>query len=116
MKNKRTNGGRQYDLSKKLRMHQHLPIHVLLWNIRRRVKHQVGRGPYLCRTQVMLMMTYKFLRWMHYSRRVDEEVVTSEKCWSGIEDKMLEISREVNQMNWLRIGHVSTLREENLEH
>ena len=29
MKNKRTNGGRQYDLSKKLRVHQHLPIHML---------------------------------------------------------------------------------------
>ena len=31
MKNKRTNEGRQCDLRKKLRMHQHLPIHVLLW-------------------------------------------------------------------------------------
>ena len=37
-----------------------------------------------------------------------KEVVASEKCWSGIEEKIPEISREVNQMNWLRIGHVST--------
>ena len=58
---------------------------------------------------VLVLMTYKFLRWMHSTRRVDEEVVTSEKCWSGIEKKMPEISREVNWMNWLRIGHVSTL-------
>ena len=27
---------------------------------------------------------------------VDERVVTSEKCWSGIEEKMPEISKEVN--------------------
>ena len=31
-----------------------------------------------------------------------------QKCWGGIEDKMLEISREVNWMYSLRIGHVST--------
>ena len=42
------------------------------------------------------MMTYKFLRWMHSTRRMDERVVKSEKCWSGIEEKMPEISREVN--------------------
>ena len=30
MKNNRTNGGTQNDLSKKLRKHQHLPIHVVL--------------------------------------------------------------------------------------
>ena len=28
MKNKRTSGGRQYDLSKKFRIHQQLPIHM----------------------------------------------------------------------------------------
>ena len=33
-KNKRTNGGRQYDVSKKVRVQKHLPIHMLLWNIR----------------------------------------------------------------------------------
>ena len=27
---------------------------------------------------------------------MDERVVTSEKCWIGIEEKMPEISREVN--------------------
>ena len=50
---------------------------------------------YLCRSQVMLMTTYKFLRWMPSTGRMDEEVVTSERCWSGIE-MMPEISREVN--------------------
>ena len=42
------------------------------------------------------MTTYKFLRWMHFSRRMDERIVASEKCWNGIEEKMPEISREVN--------------------
>ena len=37
-----------------------------------------------------------FLRWMHSTRWTDERVVTSEKCWIGIEEKMPEISREVN--------------------
>ena len=59
MKNNRTHGGRQNNLSKKLRMHQHLPIHMLLWNILRVVRHKVGRGPYLCRSQVVSMMTCK---------------------------------------------------------
>ena len=52
---------------------------------------------------------------MHSTRRMDEEVVTSEKCWSGIEEKIPEMSREVNWMNWLSIGHVSTLPEEELQ-
>ena len=91
-----TNGGRQNYLSKKLRMDWHLPIHMLLWNILRVVRHKVGRGPYLCRIQVMLMTTYKFLRWMHSTRKMDERVVTSEKCWTDIKEKMPEISREVN--------------------
>ena len=42
------------------------------------------------------MTTYKFLHWMHFTRRMDERVVTSEKFWSGIEEMMQEISREVN--------------------
>ena len=109
MKNTRMNGGRQNDLSKKLRMHHHLPIHTLLWSILRVARYKLGRGPYLRRSQVMLMTTYKFLRWMRSTRRMDEGVVTSEKCWSGIEEKMPEISREANWMNWLRIGRVSTL-------
>ena len=104
MKNKRTNGGIQYDLSKKLRVHQHLPIHMLLSSILLGVRDQVGRGPFLCRSQVMLMMTYKFLRWMHSTRRMDEEVVTSEKCWSGIEEKRLEMLKrsELDELveNW----------------
>ena len=35
------------------------------------------RGPYMCRSQVMWMTTYKFLRWMYSTRRMDERVVTS---------------------------------------
>ena len=50
VKNERTSGSRQYDLSKKLRMHQHLPIHMLLCSILRVVRHEVGRGPFLCRS------------------------------------------------------------------
>ena len=42
-----------------------------------------------------------------YSMRRNARVVASEKCWSGIDVKMREISRDVNE-NWLRIGHVST--------
>ena len=54
------------------------------------------------------MTTYNFLRWMLSTRRTDERVVTPEKCLSGMEEKMPEVSREVNEMNWLRISHVST--------
>ena len=50
----------------------------------------------LCRRQVMLMTTYKFPRWIHSTRWMDERVVTSEKSWNGIEEKMPEMSREVN--------------------
>ena len=39
-----------------------------------------------------------------FTGRMDEGVGTSEKCWSGIEEKMPEISKE---LNWLRSGHVS---------
>ena len=85
------------DLSKKLRMQQRLPIQLSLWNnILRVVNCNVGRKPYLCRRQVMLTTTYKFLRWRHSMRWMDERVVTSEKCWNGIEEKMPGISREVN--------------------
>ena len=34
---------------------------LLLWKILRVVRDNIGRGPYLCRRQVMLMATYKFL-------------------------------------------------------
>ena len=62
------------------------------------MRDKVGQGPYLRRMQVMSTMTYKFLRRMYSARWMDERVVTSEKCWVGIEEKMPEISREVNQM------------------
>ena len=53
-------------------------------------------GSVLEQKSVMLMTTYKLLRWMRSTRWMDERVVTSEKCWIGIEEKMPEISREVN--------------------
>ena len=43
------------------------------------VRFRVGRG-----IQVVLTTTSEFLRWMPSTRRMDEGVVTSEKCWSGI--------------------------------
>ena len=33
---------------------------------------------------------------MYSTRKRDERVVSSEKCWIGIEEKMPEVSREVN--------------------
>ena len=40
--------------------------------------------------------------------RMDEGVVTLEKCWSGIEEKMPEISKE---LNWLRSEQAQCSRE-----
>ena len=48
--------------------------------------------------------TCEILRWKHSAGRMNEGVVTSEKCWSGIEEKMPEMSKE---WKWLRSGHVS---------
>ena len=62
-------------------------------------EYKVGRGPYLCRSHLN-----KFLRWMHHMRMMNATVVTSERCWSGIKEKMPEISKE---LNWLRRGDVS---------
>ena len=45
---------------------------------------------------VRLMTTCKFPLWIHCMRWMDERVVTSEKRWNGIEEKMPEISSEVN--------------------
>ena len=39
---------------------------------------QSRRGPYLCRSQVMLMTTYIFLRWMRSTRWMDEGVAIGE--------------------------------------
>ena len=71
---------------------------------------QSRRGPYLCRNQVMFMTTCKFPRWMNSTRWMDERAVFSEKRWSGVEEKMPEISKE---SNWLRSGRVSTLSRRN---
>ena len=54
----------------------------------------------------------QFPRWMHSMRWMDEGVVTSEKCWNGIEEKMPEISREV-ELNEL-VDMFQRLRGENL--
>ena len=89
MKNKRKNGGRRYD--------QFVALEHLVRD------DTSSRLAYLCRSQLNTL-----LRWMHSMRR-NARVVASEKCWSGIEEKMREISRDVNE-NWLRIGHVSTTR------
>ena len=55
-------------------------------------RDKIGHGPFLCRVQVMSMTTYKFLRWMRSTRWTDERVVTWEKCWIFIEEKMSDIS------------------------
>ena len=57
---------------------------------------QSRQGSVFVQTSGHLMTTYKFPRGMHSTRWMDERVVTSEKLWSGIEEKMPEISREVN--------------------
>ena len=50
----------------------------------------------------MLMMTFKFLRWMYSTRRMDEGVVTSEKCWSGAGDlKRIELAENWTCVNVL---------------
>ena len=82
---------------------------MLLWNILRVVRHKVGQGPYLCRSQVMLMTTCKFLRWMHSTRRMDEEVVTSEKCW--IDLKRSELDELIE--NWTRLNALESEKLEN---
>ena len=89
----RINGRRQNDSSMRLRTHLYLPIHVLSRNILRVVRHKVCREPYLRRSQIVLMTTCKFLRWMHSTGRMDEGVVT-EKCWSDIEEKMSKNSKK----------------------
>ena len=47
VKDNRTNGGRQNDSSMNLRIHSHLPIHVLPWNILRAVRHEDRPGSVL---------------------------------------------------------------------
>ena len=41
----------------------------------RQGRHKIGRGPYLCRSQVMLMTTDEFLRWIHCTSRYIGEVL-----------------------------------------
>ena len=68
----------------KLRGHRYLQLCTCLWNILRVERDRTGRSQFLCRIQVMLTMTYKFLRWMYSLRWMDERVVTSKKCWIDI--------------------------------
>ena len=65
---------------------------MCLFNILRVVRDKTEQGQYLCRIQVMWATTNKFLRWMYSTRWMDEGVVTSKRCWIGIEKKMPEIS------------------------
>ena len=54
-----------------------------------------GQIPSWRKVQVMLITTYKFLRWMCCVRWMDERV-TSKKCWTGVQKKIPEISRYVH--------------------
>ena len=51
------------------------------------------------------MTTYKFLRWMHSTRWMDERVVASEKCWYRGEDagdlKRSELNELVEKLTCL---------------
>ena len=58
-----------------------LPTQLLLWNILRVVRKKFGWSPCLCRIQVVLMTTHKFLGWMFCVRWMDERVAKSKKCW-----------------------------------
>ena len=82
MKNKRTKGGRWYDLNTTASSDPYVALEhpERGWNTHESCEHISN-----------------------------VRIVASEKCWGGIEEKMPEISREVNQIYWLRIGHVSTL-------
>ena len=79
-----------------LRIPRRLQPCMCLLSILRVVRDKFGRSPYLCKIQVMPMMKHKFLSWMCSTRWMDERVVTSRKCWLGIEKKIQEISRTVN--------------------
>ena len=41
------------------------------------------------------MTTFELLRGVHSTERMDEGVVTSERCWSGIQEMMPEISKRI---------------------
>ena len=71
-------------------------IRLLLWFILRVVRHNIGRGPYLCSSQVMLMTTYKFLRWMHSTIWMHERVVLS--AWYRGEDAGDLTRSELNEL------------------
>ena len=108
MKNNRTNGGRQ-------RFEQEAPNpsvssdpYVTL-EYPASGRHKVGQGPYLCRSQVMLMTTYKSPASDAFYEKDGRNSRYIGEVLGGIEEKMPKISREVNQMILLRIGQVSTL-------
>ena len=108
MKNNRTNGGRQNALRLKLRVHPHLPIHVMPKNILRVVRYKVGRVSVLVQKSGLVDDDVQISA-LDPFYEMDVRVVKSEKCWNGIEEEtMSEISREANQMNpdrqggWLR--------------
>ena len=63
------------------------PYFALEHHVRDETSSRLG-----CRSYVMWKMTNTFLRWLYSTRRMDARIVASEKCWSGIEEKMPEIS------------------------
>ena len=84
MKNNLTISGRHDDPSRTLQIHRRLQPCMCLVCVLRVVRNKIGRSPYLCTTQVMLTMAYKFLRWTCPTRWMDEGVETKEvHDWYG---------------------------------
>ena len=77
-------------------MHQRLPIQLLLWNILRVVRKQDRPGSVPVQKSGYVDDDVQISALDAFYERDGRRVVTSEKCWSGIENKMAEISGEVN--------------------
>ena len=74
-------------------MHQRLPTHLLLWNIQRVVRQDRPGSVFVQKSgHVHDDVQISALDAM------DDGVATSEKCGIGIEEKMLEISSELNEL------------------
>ena len=114
-------GGEQPDMLRKTvrfeqeaPVQQRLPTQLFLWKILRVVRHKIGRGPYLCTSRVMLVTTYKFLRWMHatrwcrgedagYFKRSElNELVENLTCLNALERKIWKRNQKVvtNEKSW----------------
>ena len=73
-------------------------------------ENKVGRCPYLVQKSGRVDDDMRITALDAFYEKDGRRVVTSEKCWSGIEEKMPEISRE---LNWLRSGYVSMFPRRN---